>query len=82
MIGNNFRLGEMEASIGIEQLKKLNTIIKSRLKISKYLINKLKKIKFIKLPKNYKNIKNVFYVIPILLDIKKIKFSRKKFLKN
>ena len=77
MIGNNFRLGEMEASIGIEQLKKLNTIIKSRLKISKYLINKLKKIKFIKLPKNYKNIKNVFYVIPILLDIKKIKFSRK-----
>ena len=50
MIGNNFRLGEMEASIGIEQLKKLNTIIKARLKISKYLINKLKKIKFIKLP--------------------------------
>ena len=82
MIGNNFRLGEMEASIGIEQLKKLNTIIKARLKISKYLINKLKKIKFIKLPKNYKNIKNVFYVIPILLDIKKIKFSRKKILKE
>ena len=60
MIGNNLRLGEMEASIGIEQLKKLNTIIKSRLKISKYLINKLKKIKFIKLPKNYKNIKMFF----------------------
>lgn len=82
MIGNNYRLGEIEASIGIEQLKKLNKILSSRLKISHYLINRLKKIKFIKLPKNYKGIKNVFYVIPILLDLKKIKLSRKKILKE
>ena len=32
----------------------------------------------IKLPENYKNLKNVFYVIPILLDIKKIGYKRNR----
>ena len=30
MIGHNFRLGEIECAIGIEQLKKLNKIIKQK----------------------------------------------------
>ena len=38
MIGNNFRLGEMEASIGIEQLKKLNTNQKPKTKKAANLI--------------------------------------------
>ena len=28
LVGYNFRLGEMEAAIGIEQLKKLKSIVK------------------------------------------------------
>ena len=78
MIGNNFRMGEIEAAIGIEQLKKLNNIVKKRIKISKSIINKLRKLPHLKLPKDYKNIKNVFYNIPILLDLKKLPFTRKK----
>ena len=78
MIGNNFRMGEIEAAIGIEQLKKLNNIIKKRIKISNLIISKLNKLPFLKLPKNYKNIKNVFYNIPILLELNKIGHSRKK----
>ena len=42
MIGNNFRMGEIEATIGIEQLK-LNNIIKKRIKISNLIISKLNK---------------------------------------
>ena len=30
MIGNNFRLGEIESAIGIEQIKKLNKLVISR----------------------------------------------------
>ena len=30
IIGHNFRLGEIECAIGIEQIKKLNKIIKKR----------------------------------------------------
>ena len=78
MIGNNFRMGEIEAAIGIEQLKKLKSIISYRIKISRYFINKLRVLPHIKLPENYKNLKNVFYVIPILLDIKKIGYKRNR----
>ena len=30
MIGYNFRLGEIEAAIGLEQLKKLDSFVESR----------------------------------------------------
>ena len=43
MIGFNFRLGEVEAAIGIEQLKKLKSIVKKQ-KQAEYLIYKLKKL--------------------------------------
>ena len=37
MVGYNFRLGEIEAAIGIEQLKKLNKFIKNRQAAAKFL---------------------------------------------
>ena len=36
VIGHNFRLGEIESAIGIEQLKKLNSLIK-RESFNKYI---------------------------------------------
>ena len=78
MVGNNFRMGEIEAAIGIEQLKKLNSIVKKRIKISKLIIGKLEKLPYLKFPKDYNNIKNVFYNIPILLDLEKISYKRSK----
>ena len=35
MIGYNFRMGEIEATIGIEQLKKLDYLVKSRQEVAK-----------------------------------------------
>ena len=49
-IGYNFRLTEIQAAIGIEQLKKLRTIIKITQNFSHYLINNLKKFKFLRTP--------------------------------
>ena len=50
MIGFNFRMGEMEAAIGIEQLKKLKKILKTKQELSYNLTKKLKclKIKIIR----------------------------------
>ena len=61
MIGNNFRMGEIEAAIGIEQLKKLNNIIKKRIKISNLIISKLNKLPFLKLPKKITRILKMFF---------------------
>lgn len=77
ILGYNFRLGEIEAAIGIEQLKKLNYLIKKRIEVCHLLTKSLSKISHLKLPEIKKDLSNVYYLYPMQLDIKKIKHSRK-----
>ena len=49
IIGFNFRLGEIEAAIGIEQLKKFDALQEKRLSNARYLIEKLKGIEYLDL---------------------------------
>ena len=77
IVGYNFRLGEIESAIGIEQLKKLNNLIKKRINICEHLTKKLSKLPFLKLPKKSKDRSNVYYLYPMQLDVSKIKYSRK-----
>ena len=81
MVGYNFRLGEIESAIGIEQLKKLDFLVRKRQKIANYLFDGLKDLNGLKLPKIEKNCTHSFYIFPMVLDLKKIKISRKKILK-
>ncbi len=68
IIGHNFRMGEIEAAIGLQQYKKLKMIVKNRtLMINKLIIN-LKKLPNMKLPKIQKNFSHNFYVLPIVLN--------------
>ena len=68
MIGYNFRLGEIEAAIAIEQLDKLEKIVIQKEKIANELTNELIGLKGIELPKISKNQRNVFYVYPLVID--------------
>ncbi len=77
MIGYNFRLGEIESAIGIEQLKKLKKIINLRKKFTYLLSRGLSNLKGLKLPSIEKNCTHSFYTYPIVLDIKKIELNRK-----
>jgi perosamine synthetase len=76
ILGHNFRMGELEAAIGIEQYKKLKNILKTRFKRVKKLIKNLQILRYISLPdiKNYYS--HNFYILPIVLD-KKISHKRK-----
>lgn len=49
-IGYNYRMTDIQASVGIEQLKKLDFIIEKRRDIAKKYIKALKNVKQIKLP--------------------------------
>lgn len=80
MIGNNFRMGELEAAISIVQLNKLKKIIYKRIEIANYLTDKLSEIDGLVLPKKYNDNTNVYYTYPIVLEEKK-KFDRKKIIK-
>ncbi len=81
-IGFNFRLTEIQAAIGIEQLKKLKRINKHQIKISKKLIFELHKFKFIRPPVIKKNCSHVFYSFPILINNDLSKDFRNKVLKE
>jgi len=76
MIGFNFRLGEIECAIGIEQIKKLPKLVKSRQKIAERLSNGLSGLKGLKIPYVENHCTHVYYVYPIVLDIKLLKISK------
>lgn len=76
MIGYNFRLGEIECAIGIEQLKKLKGLIKSRQSIAKKLTSKLKGLKGLQVPKVKADRTHVYYVYPIIVDNEGLGVSR------
>ncbi len=83
IIGYNFRLGEIESAIGIEQLKKLKKIVKFRADHTKTIISELKKLKGLILPNLKKKNDPSHYTMPLRISdaiIKKV--GRKKLVKK
>lgn len=78
LIGYNFRLGEIECAIGIEQLKKLDEFVQSRQRAAERLTNGLMKLKGLRTPIIKTGCTHVYYVYPILLDLDELKVTRKK----
>ena len=77
MIGHNFRLGEIESAIGLEQFKKLKLKVARRQEIARQLSIKLEKLKGIKTPIIEKNCTHSFYIYAIQIDEKITKVSKK-----
>jgi len=76
MIGYNFRLGEIESAIGIEQLKKLKDIVISRQGVVEKLNQGLKNLSGFQLPVIMPDCTHVYYTYPIVLEIDNISVSR------
>lgn len=68
-IGYNVRMTDISASLGIEQLKKLDSLNKVRVEITEYFTSKLRRYEsFIQLPKIPKNYFHSFYGYVILIN--------------
>jgi len=78
IIGHNFRLGEIEAAIGIEQYNKLKKIIRNRQILCRRLTKGLNNLEGLGLPQDNKFRTHNYYIYPIFLNLKKIKFKRSK----
>ena len=76
MIGHNFRLGEVEAAIGIEQIKKVKKIVQDRQKIANYLNQKLTKLEGLIVPKVRKGCTHSYYMYMMRIDPKITKVKR------
>ena len=81
MIGYNFRLGEIECAIGIEQLKKLKPIINSRRKIAKKLNKELKDLVGLRTPIVKNECTHSYYAYPMVIDTKMLGVSKQKIYK-
>ena len=81
MVGGNYRMGEIEAAIGLEQLKILKSKFKSRNLAAKKISTGLKNLHGIQIPKIRKNCTHSFYVYPIALNLDLLKKSRNKIYK-
>jgi len=78
MLGHNFRLGEIECAIGIEQLKKLNRLVNSRQLAAERLTAGLKGLDGLRLPFVESNCTHVYYVYPMVLDEDRLGISRER----
>jgi perosamine synthetase len=69
MIGHNFRLGEIECAIGIEQLKKLKGFVESRQSLAEALSDGLQGLEGLRTPIVRSDRTHVYYVYPMQLDL-------------
>jgi perosamine synthetase len=76
MLGYNFRLGEIESAIGIEQLKKLKGFVTSRQRAAERLTQGLEGLTGLKKPLVRADCTHVYYVYPIQLDLEQLGVSR------
>ncbi len=78
-IGWNYRMTNLQASLGLSQLKRIDKIVTLRHKVGLRYYNNLKNNKniFIPPPKNHYS-KNIYWVIAILIKNKKLKLDAKK----
>jgi perosamine synthetase len=81
-IGWNYRITNIQAALGISQLKRINSIVKRREYIGAYYHEKLKDNQNIYIPPPTKNnIKNIYWVVGIVIVNTKLKIDAKKLMK-
>ena len=76
MVGHNFRLGEIEAAIGTEQLKKLERLVASRRQVAAALRGELAGLEGLQLPKVAPENTHSYYVFAMDIDVTAIGVSR------
>lgn len=78
MIGYNFRLGEIECAMGIEQLKKLGGLVESRQAQAQRMTDGLKDLRGLRTPIVKPERTHVYYVYSLILDVKALGVSRER----
>jgi perosamine synthetase len=78
MVGHNFRLGEIECAIGIEQIKKLPKLLNKRQRAAERLTKGLNGLKGLQLPHVQDNCSHVYYSYAMVLDVKLLGITNEK----
>jgi dTDP-4-amino-4,6-dideoxygalactose transaminase len=82
VLGNNFRMTELQAAIVMQQLKKLKKLNQKRIVNAEYLAKNLKKFSWMTTTKIRKENTNIYYTFPIRFLAKEIGVERITFTKS
>lgn len=80
MLGQNYRMPEIEAAIAIEQFKKLDGLNAKRIALSEYLSKRLRDIDGLTPPCVRDGCTHVYYLYPIKYDESRVGVKRQKIL--
>lgn len=78
-IGSNYRLTEIQAAIGLEQLKAIPHYVSTRFELADYMNKRLSNLKGIRPPKIEKDSTHAYYLYPITFDAQALGISREVF---
>lgn len=81
LIGSNYRLTELQAAIGSEQLKKLDLILEKRRTRAQILMDCLDELPGLSYPKLPDQAEHSYYTFPIIYDSAVNKIPRTRFIK-
>jgi len=79
MVGQNYRMTEIEAAIGSEQLKKLESLLVPRIEAAEYLNEHLSKIPGITTPVVRGNVRHGYYLYGVRCDERTLGAPRDRF---
>ncbi len=80
MLGFNYRMTEIEAAIGSEQLKKLERLLQPRIDCANYLTERLRKLPGITPPAVRPDVRHGYYVYGVRYDAARLGVPRSKFI--
>ena len=79
LLGHNFRLGEIECAIGIEQLKKGKNLVVSRQSVARKMYDFFNNFEGLNIPLEASIFDHhAFYIFPIILDTEALGITRNK----
>jgi dTDP-4-amino-4,6-dideoxygalactose transaminase len=80
ILGWNYRMTEIDAAVGVEQFKKMDSFNNVRIKLSEYLSKNLQDIDWLEPPTVYDGNKHVYYVYHMFYNKEKTGIDRSSFL--
>lgn len=81
-IGSNYRLTELHAAVGIEQLKKLPDLLKMRTELADYLHSELAQFEFLQTYQvPWENSSHAYYIFPVNYNAEALGMSRSLFVR-
>ncbi|MFT3700840.1 MAG: DegT/DnrJ/EryC1/StrS family aminotransferase [Agriterribacter sp.] len=78
--GYNFRMTDIQAAVGIEQLKKIDALNQQRINNAAYITEALKDIPGLTLPMVKSYNKHVFHLYPVMIDASEFGMNKEDFI--